>query len=549
MDETYLTPEYATTNVKTTTSSSSNNCFCSVNDCVSTEAIRNFTLQHNNDKRDLQDLNERFTDYLRRLKGLEEENRRLQSILDDRKKQSGFDSAYIKDQYDADLQTLRKQVDDLAHDKSRAELGAKRDELDALALKNRINFLNRLIMLDNDRLVKLRQKLEESQAELQSLDQRVNDRTQDLDRSRNVLEDLYKTLDDLKDRFDREALARVIAQNELQTIEEDIAFRRAINEEERNELSSLGALPFDNQQFYRVELSRAINLIKSDFEQLARQRRQGFDELYEYKNNEFRRQVQIWEEQNRQPKAAAMAPTSDFAALQENLRDQKVQNQQIQTNNADLASELQQLQTQYNNLVRDKERADENRTQEYAQMCSETQALERALADIIDNNISLQSDINVYRRLLDIQPELSESSQRALSPPLQALPEQLITEARTITEQKSSQGPVTIDQADPNGDFILLENKGSTNQPLSGWTIRRTIDTEPDIVFQFPDDLVLAAGLRLRVLSRQGRETTGNLRDAILANAIATWGVGDVIETRLFDENNVSKAYYKQSCL
>lgn len=132
-------------------------------------------------------------------------------------------------------------------------------------------------MLDNDRLVKLRQKLEESQAELQSLDQRVNDRTQDLDRSRNVLEDLYKTLDGLKDRFDREALARVIAQNELQTIEEDIAFCRAINEEERNELSSLGALPFDNQQFYRVELSRAINLIKSDFEQLARQRRQGFD--------------------------------------------------------------------------------------------------------------------------------------------------------------------------------------------------------------------------------------------------------------------------------
>lgn len=135
-----------------------------------------------------------------------------------------------------------------------------------------------------------------------------------------------------------------------------------------------------------------------------------------------------------------MAPTSDFAALQENLRDQKVQNQQIQTNNADLASELQQLQTQYNNLVRDKERADENRAQEYAQVCSETQALERALADIIDNNISLQSDISVYRRLLDIQPELPESSQRALSPPLQAPPEQLITEARTITEQKSSQG-------------------------------------------------------------------------------------------------------------
>ena len=262
-----------------------------------------------------------------------------------------------------------------------------------------------------------------------------------------------------------------------------------------------------------------------------------------------------------------MAASSDFASVQEQLRDQRVENSQLQSSNADLASELQQLQAQFNAIARDKERADENRAQEYAAMCSETQALERALSDIIDSNISLQSDINVYRRLLEIQPELPGPAQRPPSPLPAPPPEQAITEVRTMTVQKSSQGhyakhdsllsrpsllssgPVAIAQADPNGDFILFENTGSANQQLGGWTIRRTIDSEPDIVFQFPEGYALGAGLRVRVLSRKGRANTTNIRDSITANNIPTWGLGEVIETRLFDENNAPKAYYKQSYL
>lgn len=91
MAETYQSSVLRASSTENLTSSSNvgSHCFCSINDYVSADAIRNFTLQHNNDKRDLQDLNQRFTDYLRKLKLLEEENRRLQSILDDRKRQSG----------------------------------------------------------------------------------------------------------------------------------------------------------------------------------------------------------------------------------------------------------------------------------------------------------------------------------------------------------------------------------------------------------------------------------------------------------------------------
>lgn len=158
-------------------------------------------------------------------------------------------------------------------------------------------------------------------------------------------------------------------------------------------------------------------------------------EYYNYKTNEFRRQVQQWEEQNRQPKDV-VSSTSDSSSLHDALREEKLQNQQMKVSNSQLTSELEKLQSHYDNLRRDKERAEEARRREYELLCNETRALEHALADVIDNNVSLQSDIGVYRRLLEIQPDLPLP--RAPSPPPE--PEQIITEVRSMTVQKTSQG-------------------------------------------------------------------------------------------------------------
>jgi hypothetical protein len=66
-------------------------------------------------------------------------------------------------------------------------------------------------------------------------------------------------------------------QNELQTLEEQLAFMKAVHEEERNELASLGTLSIDVSQFYRTELTRAIADIKNDFEALSLAQRQELE--------------------------------------------------------------------------------------------------------------------------------------------------------------------------------------------------------------------------------------------------------------------------------
>ncbi len=56
---------------------------------ASAEAMRNFAHQHEEEKREMQELNTKFGAYLDRVKFLETQNRKLQAQLDDLKQKWG----------------------------------------------------------------------------------------------------------------------------------------------------------------------------------------------------------------------------------------------------------------------------------------------------------------------------------------------------------------------------------------------------------------------------------------------------------------------------
>ena len=195
---------------------------------------------------------------------------------------SGFDSGKVKDQYDQALVSLRKQIDDVTRDKALAELRAKRAEYDASLIKHQTDFANELVNLDRNRFTMLKQQLEGSGSELDALRNRFEDKKQEIDRSKGEVRRLLDQLENLKNEFDQESMARVMIQNELQTLEEQLAFMKAVHEEERNELASLGTLPIDVSQFYRTELTRAIADIKNDFEALSQAQRRELEGKIEF---------------------------------------------------------------------------------------------------------------------------------------------------------------------------------------------------------------------------------------------------------------------------
>ena len=171
----------------------------------------------------------------------------------------------------------------LLEKKALAELLAKRAEYDVSLIKHQTDFANELVNLDKNRFTMLKQQLEGSGSELDALRNRYEDKKQEIDRNKAEVRRLLGQLDSLKDEFDKESMDRVMRQNELQTLEEQLAFMKAVHEEERNELASLGTLPIDVSQFYRTELTRAIADIKNDFEALSQAQRrelEGRDNKY-----------------------------------------------------------------------------------------------------------------------------------------------------------------------------------------------------------------------------------------------------------------------------
>jgi len=74
------------------------------------------------EKKDMQDLNERFASYIEKVRFLEAQNRRLADELEKLKAKWGKETTQIKAMYQAELDEARKCLDDADKEKARLEI-------------------------------------------------------------------------------------------------------------------------------------------------------------------------------------------------------------------------------------------------------------------------------------------------------------------------------------------------------------------------------------------------------------------------------------------
>jgi len=74
------------------------------------------------EKKDMQDLNERFASYIEKVRFLEAQNRRLADELEKLKLKWGKETTQIKAMYQAELDEARKCLDDADKEKARLEI-------------------------------------------------------------------------------------------------------------------------------------------------------------------------------------------------------------------------------------------------------------------------------------------------------------------------------------------------------------------------------------------------------------------------------------------
>ena len=89
---------------------------------VTNTGVQAVRVSREKEKRDMQDLNERFASYIEKVRFLEAQNRRLADELEKLKAKWGKETSAIKAMYQAELDEARRLLDDAEKEKARLEI-------------------------------------------------------------------------------------------------------------------------------------------------------------------------------------------------------------------------------------------------------------------------------------------------------------------------------------------------------------------------------------------------------------------------------------------
>ncbi|CAF2412358.1 unnamed protein product [Rotaria sp. Silwood2] len=522
-------------------------------------AITAIARQHDDEQRELQDLNAKFAIYLDRVQYLEDYNQRLSADLQNLKQEWGGDMSQLQAAYGPQLQALRLALDHAIRDQAFQELQLKRHDYDIWNIQEQITSIDG--GYDTYKLNILKQELEASNIGFDQLKSLYDKTFIDLENLKNLMNNLLKEIDGLKTELDNEQLERIMMENELQTLKEHLAFQCCVYQIQRDDLLSLATPILDVSAFYRLELAHAISDIRRDFEVLFQTQTNELETYYRIKTEQVRQEIEEENERKRLLASEGTVELMDTAHLTSSLRDGQNELLSLKKLNKD-------LQTDFDAIIDDLEKIQNERLREKESYDRELIVIREQIADrqdlidaILQNNISLRFELSTYRGLLDAEEQhLNRISQEpqtnSLSSGLSSLsPISKISdenrnnlETKKMTVQKTARGPISFDSVDLENDSVILVNErySGSEQSFRNWSIRRQIDQQPEIIYQFPTTFSLRPRQTIRIFTKRSSQSTNSLGDNLVADKIDTWGIGQHMITRLIDNNNEEKAIITQ---
>jgi len=364
--------------------------------------IREMNGKREHEKQELQVLNQRFSSYVERVRALEAMNRKLLADIDDLKSKWGFDSTKIKDVMEPELLKFRELIDEITRLKAVAEIKAKRAESDALQFKHLMDLAMETFNSDKTKIGNLERLLDNTMQDGEYLRSQLSDINDQIAKYVDEQRRLGEQLKTLKDDLDRETIDRVARQNEVQTLEEQISFLKAVHEQEVSELSRLQTIVgFDPAQFYRNELERAIRDIRGDFEQLNVEQKRELEEWYRIKTEEVEKEVAKEREFQRASTIGLSAEETN--SLKQTHMDSQREYVELQRRHGEYNVRLRELEERLEQSKQANQLTCVEKDREIATLREKIQELMQTYDELMNRKTSLEFEINTYRRLLECE--------------------------------------------------------------------------------------------------------------------------------------------------
>jgi intermediate filament protein if len=400
--------------------------------------IKGMNDKREHEKQELQVLNQRFSSYVERVRALEAMNRKLLAGIEDLKSKWGFDSSKIKDEMEPELLKVRESIDEVTRLKAISEIKAKRAESDALQFRHLMDLAMDCFNTDKNKIQNLENLMEHTKQDAEYLKGQLHDINEQIAKYVEEQRRLYEQLSQLKDDLDKETIDRVARQNEVQTLEEQISFLKAVHEQEVSELSRLQTIVgFDPAQFYRTELERAIRDIRGDFEQLNSEQKRELEEWYRIKTEEVEKQVA--KEREFQTVSNTGLSAEESANMRNAHQASQLEYVELQRSHRELSARLRELEELLEQSKTENQIHIADRDREISLLREKIQDLMATYDELMSRKTSLEFEINTYRRLLECEETRISSKKESNVSSSSSSSSSYKQQAQVITQVKSSE--------------------------------------------------------------------------------------------------------------
>ncbi|KAL5012424.1 hypothetical protein ScPMuIL_010975 [Solemya velum] len=530
--------------------------------------VENVKVTREKEKKDMRDLNERFANYIEKVRFLEAQNRKLAGELDNLRGKWGKESSAIKQMYETELEEARKLIDDLSKEKSALEIKISSTTDRNQDLQKQLDDHKKYRQIDREQINKLNQQLTDYESEIGMLRRTIDNLETDRNRDRARIQDLQNEVDKLRIDLNNETLNHLDAENRLQTLQEEMEFMKKVHEQELKELSSLAYrdTTAENREFWKNELSQAIRDIQNEYDAKVEQLRGDMEGYYNLKVQEFRTGATKQNMEVTHVREENKKMIKEMSGLRGKLADLEARNAHLERQYQELMRELEAKESEHMSEV------SELRT-EITKMRENTEGILAELQTLMDAKLSLELEIAAYRKLLEgeetrvglhnvVDSVLNVQSRGGASMSEMVSGYESKGESQSsmkmmrgevsakTTYQRTSTGPVAIAEVNPDGKFITLENtsSGPTRREvnLDGYKLKRAVDGKRDYIYNFRN-FALKPGKSVKIFAR-GCAADAGIHDLVFRDD-ETWGVGSQVNTSLINEKAEEKASHIQKTL
>ncbi|CAD5221326.1 unnamed protein product [Bursaphelenchus xylophilus] len=503
------------------------------------------------EKKELCELNDRLANFIERVRFLEAQNRKLTLDLEGLKKRTGKGTTVIKSMFEKEIESATSLIGNTTDEKKKMgqDLAQIEKELKELRKKYENGLKER--KEDKEKIDELLVQLSNLESEVSILKRRIELLESEVQRLKKENQRLQAELHRIRQAVDRETLNRIDYQNKVQTLLEEIEFFRRDHEGEIKDLQAQAARDTtgENREYFRNELANAIREIRNEYDALNSTNRNDIESWYRVKVQEIETQAARNNMEQGYQKEEKRRLRDQLTEVRNKLADLEGKNAMYEQQIIALTYQVEDERRHYEDTLNMKD-------DEIRKAKEECQALMVELQMLIDAKQTLDSEIMIYRQMLE--GEGNEAGLRHLVEQVvktTGINEVADTETMRVVKgetsihhgfSRSAKGNVSIQETDPDGKYVLLENTHRSKEEAIGeWKLKRKIDGKREIVYTFPQEFVLRPASTFQIWARN-QGGIHNPPEQVVFEGEDTFGVGSNITTILYNTQGEERATLTQ---